>query len=62
MKPFQEKIDRFKTLAAKRKGGLLEPAEEEEYRRLGRELAQQKRDEPGGRPARRTARWMRLFR
>ena len=43
MKPFQVKIERFKTLAAKRKGGLLEPAEEEEYRRLGRELAQQKK-------------------
>ena len=43
MKPLQVKIERFKALAVKRKGGLLEPAEEEEYRRLGRLLAQQKK-------------------
>ena len=43
MKPLLVKIERFKALSAKRKGGLLEPAEEEEYRRLGRLLAQQKK-------------------
>ena len=36
-------VERFKVLAAKRKGGLLEAAEEEEYRNLGRRLAQQKK-------------------
>ena len=39
----QAQIDRFKLLAAKRKGGLLTPEEEEEYRQLGRRLAQKQR-------------------
>ncbi len=36
-------IERFKALALKRKGGLLSPAEEEEYRGIGRRLAARKK-------------------
>jgi len=43
MSETQRLVERFKALATKRKGGLLEAAEEEEYRRLGRSLAQRKK-------------------
>jgi hypothetical protein len=36
-------IERFRALALKRKSGLLESGEEEEYRRLGRGLAEKKK-------------------
>ena len=43
MSETQRLVERFKALATKRKSGLLEAAEEEEYRRLGRSLAQRKK-------------------
>ena len=43
MSDTRSEVERFKSLAVKRKTGLLDRKEEEEYRRLGRSLAARKK-------------------